>query len=80
MRQSRDTDPDIDGDLAAMRRYARSLARDDQDADDAVADPVRAFQGSHCGVHLPVGWVNTLTVRTGPPGCRPLSKSVRSHR
>lgn len=38
MRKGRDTDPDIDGDLAAMRRYARSLARDDQDADDVVQD------------------------------------------
>lgn len=38
MRKGRDADPDIDGDLAAMRRYARSLARDDQDADDVVQD------------------------------------------
>ena len=33
-----DRDEAIEGDLAAMRRYARSLARDDQDADDVVQD------------------------------------------
>ena len=40
MRKGRDTDPDIDGDLAAMRRYARALARDHHDADDVVQDAV----------------------------------------
>lgn len=30
--------PDIRVDLVAMRRYARSLTRDDQDADDVVQD------------------------------------------
>lgn len=29
---------DMEADLLAMRRYARSLARDDQDADDVVQD------------------------------------------
>ncbi|WP_242127086.1 sigma-70 family RNA polymerase sigma factor [Sphingobium sp. Sx8-8] len=33
-----DDSPDIRDDLAAMRRYARSLTRDDQDADDVVQD------------------------------------------
>ncbi len=31
-------DDAIEGDLVAMRRYARSLARDDHDADDVVQD------------------------------------------
>lgn len=36
---------DIPGDLAAMRRYARTLARDHQDADDVVQDAlVRAIE------------------------------------
>lgn len=35
----------MEGDLAAMRSYARSLARDDQDADDVVQDAlVRAME------------------------------------
>ncbi|HMP44439.1 MAG TPA: sigma-70 family RNA polymerase sigma factor [Sphingopyxis sp.] len=33
-----DRDEDMEGDLAAMRRYALSLARDGQDADDVVQD------------------------------------------
>ena len=33
---------------------------------------------SHCGVHLPEGCDQTLTVRTGPPGCKPGSLSVTS--
>lgn len=41
-----DDDPDIRDDLLAMRRYARSLTRDDQDADDVVQDAlVRAIEG-----------------------------------
>ena len=40
---------------------------------------LRTFEDSHCGVHLPVGCDHTLTVRTGPPGCRPLSFSEMSH-
>jgi RNA polymerase sigma-70 factor (ECF subfamily) len=36
----------IGEDLSVMRRYARSLARDDQDADDVVQDAlVRAIEG-----------------------------------
>lgn len=44
MDDDRDTDPrgpadrDMTDDLAAMRRYARALARDVQDADDVVQD------------------------------------------
>lgn len=38
MTDARDMDEDIDGDLAAMRRYARSLTRDDHDADDVVQE------------------------------------------
>lgn len=39
-------DPDIRDDLLAMRRYARSLTRDDQDADDVVQDALlRAIEG-----------------------------------
>ena len=37
-----------------------------------------ALRCSHCGVHLPVGCGQTLTVRTGPPGCRPFSFSEMS--
>jgi len=38
---------DIAADLLAMRRYARSLTRDDQDADDVVQDAlVRAIERS----------------------------------
>jgi RNA polymerase sigma factor (sigma-70 family) len=33
-------DADIPGDLIAMRRYARALTRDDQDADDVVQDAI----------------------------------------
>lgn len=36
---------DMEADLMAMRRYARSLARDDQDADDVVQDAlIRAIE------------------------------------
>jgi RNA polymerase sigma factor (sigma-70 family) len=41
-----DRDAPIEGDLAAMRRYARSLTRDPVDADDVVQDAlVRAIEG-----------------------------------
>lgn len=41
-----DDQPDIRDDLHAMRRYARSLTRDVQDADDVVQDAlVRAIEG-----------------------------------
>jgi RNA polymerase sigma-70 factor (ECF subfamily) len=33
-------DADIPGELIAMRRYARALTRDDQDADDVVQDAI----------------------------------------
>ncbi|WP_447728757.1 sigma-70 family RNA polymerase sigma factor [Sphingomonas koreensis] len=33
-------DADIPGDLIAMRRYARALTRDEQDADDVVQDAI----------------------------------------
>ncbi len=33
-------DADISGDLIAMRRYARALTRDEQDADDVVQDAI----------------------------------------
>ena len=52
----------------------------DHDAGQAVADAVGTLQGPHCGVHLPVGCCVILTVRTGPPGCRPLSFRLMSHR
>ena len=45
---------------------------------DAAAVEFR--QGSHCGMHLPVGCPKSFTVRTGPPGCNPLTFSERSHR
>ena len=51
----------------------------DQDAHQPVADAVGPFEDSHFGVHLPVGWLHTLTLRTGPPGCNPLSFNVMSH-
>ena len=35
-------------------------------------------QSSHFGVHLPDGWLESLTVRTGPPGWRPFSFSEMS--
>lgn len=39
------SDDDVTGDLASMRRYARVLARDDHDADDVVQDAlVRAIE------------------------------------
>ena len=44
---------------------------------DADADAIGALDASHCGVHLPEGCVKTLTVRTGPPGCKPLSFKVQ---
>ena len=34
------SDADIPGELIAMRRYARALTRDDQDADDVVQDAI----------------------------------------
>ena len=43
----------------------------DDDAHHPVADAVRSLQSSHCGVHLPDGWLKSLTVRIGPPGCSP---------
>jgi len=47
MRDRTGDHPDITADLRAMRRYARSLTRDDQDADDVVQDAlVRAIERS----------------------------------
>ena len=55
----------------------------DDEQDDAhqpAADAVGSLEDSHFGVHLPEGCEVTLTVRTGPPGCRPFSFSEMSHR
>ncbi len=52
----------------------------DKDAHQAVVDPVRPLQRSHCGVHLPEGWLTVAcTVRIGPPGCSPFILIVMSH-
>ena len=45
----------------------------DDDAHQPVSNAVRTLECPHCGVHLPEGWLKSLTVRTGPPGCKPLS-------
>ena len=50
------------------------------DAHQPGAAAVELGQRSHCGVHLPVGCCQILTVRTGPPGCSPFHLIVRSHR
>ncbi len=63
---------------ARQRRADADDQRHHRNAHEAFAEAIGTLQCPHLGVHLPDGCELSLTVRTGPPGCNPLSFNERS--